>query len=122
MAKRVLDIGNCSPDHASITHMIESSFGAQVDKADGFDDALPQIQQNDYDLVLVNRLLDRDGSSGLEVLKQVHEQTGGPVMLITNFPEHQETAVAAGAVPGFGKNSIGQPDTIQLLATYLQSD
>jgi len=120
MTKRVLDIGNCGPDHHSITEMIESNYDAVVDQANAFEDAETQLKQNNYDLVVVNRLLDMDGSSGMDVIRRVLEHDQNlKVMLITNFPEHQEVAVAGGAVPGFGKNSVGNQETINLLGQYL---
>lgn len=120
MGKRVLDIGNCGPDHASITDMIQTHFGAEVDAADGTSDALPLLEKNSYDLVLVNRLMDRDGSPGMDVIAKVLEgHPELPTMLITNFEEHQQAAVAAGTVPGFGKRAIGAPETIETLAKYL---
>ena len=120
MAKRILDIGNCSLDHGAITHMIRTNFDAEVDQANAAADALPMIQKNDYDLVMVNRILDMDGSCGMEVIVEVQKQNSNlPVMLITNFAEHQDAAVAAGAVRGFGKNAVGSPQAIELLAAYL---
>lgn len=120
MSKRVLDIGNCGLDHHAITSMIQTHFGADVDQANAAADALPMLDQTEYDLVVVNRLLDLDGSPGMDVVAQVRERHPKlPVMLITNFADHQNAAVAAGAVPGFGKNAIGRPETIELLSTYL---
>ena len=120
MAKRVLDIGNCGPDHGAIEHMIRTHFDAHVDAAHTAADALPLLARHPYDLVLVNRLLDIDGSPGMDVIALVQqEHVEVPVMLITNFEDYQQAAVAAGAVPGFGKNSIDNAETIELLATYL---
>ena len=47
--------------------------------------------------------------------------TAVPVMLITNYPEHQDAAVAAGAVRGFGKLEFDRPETKQILAALLAS-
>ena len=120
MAKRALDIGNCGPDHGAIANMIRTNFGAEADHANAADDAWPLLEKNDYDLVMVNRHLDLDGSSGMHVIGQVQEKYANlPMMLITNFAEHQDAAVAAGAVRGFGKNTIGSAATIELLSNYL---
>lgn len=121
MTKRVLDIGNCGLDHGSIEHMIQTNYDAEVDAARAASDALSLLGQQAYDLVLINRLLDIDGSPGMDVLSLVREQNADvPVMLITNFPEYQQAAIDAGAVPGFGKSSIGTAETIELLSTYLK--
>lgn len=120
MTKRVLDIGNCGPDHHSLTMMVSNNFGATVDQAHQADDALALLAQNQYALVVVNRLLDRDGSSGMDVITQVQEAHSDlPVMLVTNYEEHQKAAVAAGCEPGYGKNDLFNPATVDLLGKYL---
>jgi hypothetical protein len=40
-------------------------------------------------------------------------------MLITNYADHQDAAVAAGAHRGFGKKELGLPVTHQRLAAIL---
>ena len=60
MAKRVLDVGNCVPDHAAIRTMLERTFGAEVLQTDGPDDTLALLCREPVDLVLVNRKLDQD--------------------------------------------------------------
>ena len=42
-----------------------------------------------------------------------------PVMLVTNYEEHQQTAVEAGCVHGFGKLSLDEPETREKLMPYL---
>ena len=42
-------------------------------------------------------------------------------MIITNFAEHEAAAIAAGAVPGFGKKSLYDDITRSRLANYLAS-
>ncbi len=120
--KRVLDVGNCGADQAAIRELIESNFAAQVDRADQAADALRSLESAKYALVLVNRRLDCDDSDGMEVIRQIKcrpDFAGVPVMMITNFPEHQEAAQAAGAVEGFGKRSLDTEETLQRLRAYL---
>lgn len=122
MPKRVLDIGNCLPDHRAIVMMITSNFDAQVVAADHWQDAQQQLREQTFDLVLVNRKLDVDYSDGIEVIRQLKADENlqaVPVMMITNFPEHQQQAVQAGAVEGFGKQSLRDPATRERLAAYL---
>jgi two-component system chemotaxis response regulator CheY len=122
MPRRVLDIGNCDPDHAAICRLIEGNFDAQVDRAHQWDDALALLQTREYALVLVNRKLDVDYSDGLEIIKKLKADTklsSVPVMLITNYPEHQQAAVAAGALAGFGKLELDKPQTREKLAPHL---
>ena len=120
--KRVLDVGNCGADQAAIRELIESNFAARVDRADQATDALQSLEAAKYALVLVNRRLDCDDSDGMEVIRQIKcrpDFSGLPVMMITNFPEHQEAAQAAGAVAGFGKRSLDTEETLQQLRAYL---
>lgn len=121
MAKRVLDIGNCGADHHSLTKLVTSNFDATVDHANQAVDALSVLEQHDFSLAVVNRLLDCDGSSGMDVVRQVKvKHPNLPVMLVTNFEEHQTTAVAAGCEPGYGKNDLFSEATIELLSNYLR--
>lgn len=122
--KRVLDIGNCQPDHGAIRRMLEEQFEAEVAQAHGWNDAAQQLQQQPVHLVLVNRLLDRDGREGLEIIRKIKGDErfrGIPVMLVTNYEEHQQRAVEAGALPGFGKRAIGDPATVEKLRPLLDS-
>src|SRR5437762_1058200 len=125
MAKRVLDVGNCVPDHAAIRGMLESQFHADVVQADGPDDALAALRKVPFDLVLVNRKLDQDYSDGLDVIKRIKADArleSIPCMLITNYPDQQQAAIAAGAEYGFGKKELYDPNTQERLAKFLALD
>ncbi len=41
-------------------------------------------------------------------------------MLLSNFPQYQEAAVAAGAEPGFGKAELDRPETLERLRRFLE--
>jgi len=123
--KRVLDVGNCVPDHAAIRGMLESQFHADVVQADGLDDALAALRKEPFYLVLVNRKLDQDYSDGLDVIKRIKADAklkSIPCMLLTNYPDQQQTAVAAGDEYGFGKKSLYDKETHERLAQFLTSD
>lgn len=122
MPKKVLDVGNCGPDHSAIRGLIERNFDADVTQAHGLEDTMELMQQSTFDLVLVNRKLDQDYSDGLRIIEEIKLDDGlrtVPVMLITNFEEHQELARKAGAETGFGKLSLDNPATIDHLAQWL---
>lgn len=122
MPKQVLDVGQCVPDHAAIRRMLERNFEARVVQTHEMEDTLEQLRAGRFDLVLVNRKLDADYSDGLEIVKAIKgdaKLAAVPVMLVTNFPEHQELAVTAGALPGFGKNSLGSTETLERLKNVL---
>lgn len=121
MVKRVLDVGNCSADHAAIRHLVENAFDATVSRAHGAHDALAALHAERFDLVLVNRLLDR-GGEGIQVVTSIKNDPSladVPVMLITNYEEHQRGAVAAGAEYGFGKSELQAESTRERLAKFL---
>lgn len=120
--KLILDVGNCGPDHASLKAMIQGTFDARVISAQSAHETIALLDREDIDLVLVNRKLDRDYSDGLDIIKRIKsDATHGdtPVMMITNFEEHQTLAIAAGAERGFGKLQVHSPETQQLLAAFL---
>jgi CheY-like chemotaxis protein len=125
MSKRVLDVGNCVPDHAAIRGMLEHSFRIEVVQSHGSDDTLERLRQEDFALVLVNRKLDQDYSDGLEIIRQIKADerlSHVPCMLVTNYPDQQEQAVAAGAVYGFGKKELRSHATRDKLAKFLTPD
>jgi two-component system chemotaxis response regulator CheY len=119
---RVLDVGNCVPDHAAIRGMLERQFQAVVVQAHGPEDTLELLRREPFDLVLVNRKLDQDYSDGLEIIKRIKADGAlkhVPCMLVTNYDDQQQAAIAAGAEPGFGKKSLHAPETKTRLAKYL---
>jgi two-component system chemotaxis response regulator CheY len=120
--KRVLDIGQCGADHGAIRRLVEGNFEARVVQAHDAREALAELRAGQFDLVLVNRRLDLDGSDGLEIVKAIKGEeaiAATPVMLVTNYAEYQEAAVAAGAEPGFGKAQLHEPGTVKVLAVIL---
>jgi CheY-like chemotaxis protein len=120
--KRVLDVGQCGPDHASIRRYLTNHFDVDIVQTHGLSDTLAELRAGHFDLVLVNRKLDADYSDGIEILREIKsaaEIAHVPVMLITNYPDHQDAAVAAGAHRGFGKLEFDDPATKEKLAAVL---
>ena len=114
MKKRILDVGNCQPDHAAIIRLLTGRFDCEIVQTHGAPDALAALRAGKFDLVLVNRKLDQDYSDGIEVIRQIKADANGaavPVMLITNYAEHQDAAEAIGALRGFGKLEYDKPET-----------
>jgi CheY-like chemotaxis protein len=123
MSKRVLDVGQCGFDHGGIRRLIEGQFRAEVAQAHHVADALARLKNERFDLVLVNRKLDADHSDGMAVLRAIKDDetlASTPVMLVSNFPEAQQAAVAAGAEPGFGKSELAGPATVEKLRPFLE--
>lgn len=122
MSARVLDVGQCDPDHASIRGMLETHFDAAVDRAHRLSDALAKLGAQRYDLVLVNRLLDQDQSPGMDLIASMQADDAlksTPIMLVSNFDDAQTEAVAAGALRGFGKRAIQADETLASLSEIL---
>jgi DNA-binding NarL/FixJ family response regulator len=58
--------------------------------------------------------------SGVQALRKVKEQHPDlKVMLVSDYPEAQQEAVQAGAIPGFGKADIGSPKVEQTICQAL---
>lgn len=120
----VLDVGNCDPDHGRIRQMLERHFAVTVDRVMFVPEALAALATRSYALVLVNRLIFADGSDGLALIEAMQADPrlrDTPVMMVSNFADAQARAVAAGAVPGFGKATLDAPQTLELLGRYLPS-
>ncbi|MEK6258037.1 MAG: hypothetical protein AABP62_05405 [Planctomycetota bacterium] len=121
--KHVLSVGQCGFDHGSISRFLESHFEVEVTAAATAARAIGLLRKQPFDLVLVNRLFDADGSEGLGFVKALKADAAlatKPVMLVTNFPEYDKQAVALGAVSGFGKSDVGSPDVVRRLEPFLK--
>lgn len=122
MTKSVLAIGNCSYDHGNLSAAILKHFDAEVRAVSDAGEALGVLADGSFDLVLVNRVLEDDRSSGIDLIRQIKSDTQfghTAVMLVSNFPDAQAQAVEAGAVPGFGKKALDSPETIAKLRAHL---
>jgi CheY-like chemotaxis protein len=92
-----------------------------VSMADDDRELLREIEQG-ADLVLLNRVLDygfeqTDGASLIAELRAQYPDL--KMMLVSNYPEAQAEAVAAGALPGFGKRELGSERVTKLLREAL---
>lgn len=120
MPKKVLAVGNCSFDHANLSGMISSHFAAEVAPAGTADEALEMLRGDRFDLVLVNRVL--SGGTGIDLIQRIKADdrlAEIPVMMLSNYPESQADAEAAGAAPGFGKAQLADPKTLDKLRPFL---
>lgn len=123
MPKRLLDVGQCSPDHSTITRYVRDQFGdVEIVQTHRLDDTLAALRDGQFDLVLVNRKLDIDYSDGLAIIQAIKSDPAladVPVMMVTNYPEHQNEAVAVGATYGFGKLEYDKSETAEKLRPFL---
>jgi CheY-like chemotaxis protein len=123
--KIAVDVGQCNPDHAAIRTVLQS-LGVRVLRAHDASEAREYISNNVICLVLVNRILDRDRSSGIELIEDIVAERArrgdanpAHVLLVSNYPEYQEKAMKVGAVKGFGKQLLGSKETLELLSALL---
>jgi CheY-like chemotaxis protein len=120
--RRVLEIGNCDYDHKNISSMLKEHFQVEVFRAHQGEEALEELARQPYDLVLVNRVFEDDGADGVAFIRELkqHPQLGPTaVMLVSNYPEYQQEAVGAGALPGFGKQALHDSTTLAQLKQAL---
>ncbi len=120
--QRVVSVGQCAADHYVLSRFIKQHFGAAVVEVEQADQVSAAVRAGACALVLVNRRLDADGSDGMEIIRSLkgNPQTAAiPVMLVSNYDDAQQQAVAAGAEPGFGKSEYGQATTAERLARFL---
>ncbi len=125
MTRRVLDVGQCNPDHAAISRSLNEHFDVEIVRVHGESDRIGVLQSGDFDLVRINQKLDRDYNEVLSILETIKSDSAMShvaVMLVSSFPEAQESAMAAGAVCGVGKAEVGNPDVVQRLGAILGFD
>src|SRR3982750_4329426 len=121
-SKRILDVGQCNIDGPRIGRFLTNEFHCTVDRAHSKDQALAMTATTPYDLVLVNRLLNRDGSPGTDVIAALHAAHPTlPLMLVSDFPEAQEQATQLGALQGFGKADLESEETEERLRAVLNT-
>jgi hypothetical protein len=121
-APRVLNVGQCGFDHHTIATYLSRQFGAEAERADTLGEAREALGRGRFDLVLVNRILDADESSGLDLIRALRDDgdlEGVPVMLVSNYPDAQQAAIDLGAKPGFGKQDLESARTQDRLRTLL---
>lgn len=123
MAKhRVLDVGNCDPDHSSIRNLLHRHFDVDVHRVMFVHEAVDRLQRETFELVLVNRLIFADSSDGTELIRTIRRDpqlAQTRIMLVSNFKDAQARAVAEGALPGFGKAELNEAATHERLARHL---
>jgi DNA-binding NarL/FixJ family response regulator len=120
--KMVVLVGHCGPDNSYLKMAVTSAEKvAQVYPAD--DEAeLKHALEEGVDLVLFNRELGWgfEETTGVEIIRKLKAtHPAVKMILVSNYPEAQAAAVAAGALPGFGKRDIGSPKVKQLLRDAL---
>lgn len=120
-AKRVLSVGQCGLDQGGISRTFRQAFGAEVAGVATQAQALDLLGKETFALVLVNRVFDADGDSGVDLIRRLkadEARRAMPVMLVSNYADAQKEAIEAGAEPGFGKSSLGRPEMLERVRAF----
>jgi DNA-binding NarL/FixJ family response regulator len=118
---RLLDVGQCGVDGPRMTQLFQRELDAVVERADDLTETREKLADAAFDLILVNRVLAADGSSGLDVIDAlINDGCEAPVMLVSDRDDAQEEAIAHGAIRGFGKSKLWDPDTVELICKAAQ--
>ncbi|MBB6429056.1 hypothetical protein [Algisphaera agarilytica] len=110
-------VGHCGFDSSSLTRLAKSALPDAKIVAVNSQSALDEVAHA-QSLLLINRVLDGrfDAGSSLAMIQQLAQRDDSPaMMLVSNYPDAQAEAEAAGALPGFGKSDLGKPETAQRL-------
>lgn len=120
MSGIVLGVGHCEHDSGRIRKVVEE-FGCSFEVVPDKEAALEAMKDSLYILLLPNRLIGSDENAGLDIIKAVVTDTeiDVPVMLISAIESAQQAAVAAGALPGFGKNQLETGEAASVLSKVL---
>ncbi len=122
MDSHVLSVGQCSADDYRLGRALSVQANAHLARAASAAEALRLVETHSYDLVLVNRIFDGDGESGVEFIRELKKSAASPcVMLVSDYADAQADAVAAGALRGFGKSNLESAEVGQLLREALHS-
>lgn len=122
--QNILIVGQCNYDFQQISSTISQTYDVEIHRADLLDDAIQSALEQSYALILINRIIDRDQSEGMAIVHELKSDPRTdriPVMIISNYQDAQDVAVAAGASPGFGKGALDTPRTFELLSEFLAS-
>jgi DNA-binding NarL/FixJ family response regulator len=122
MPIKILDVGQCGFDGPRMSRLLREKLDATVDCAATEEDATRRLAAGKYNLVLVNRVLAADGASGVELIHTlITSGCATPLMLVSDHTDAQDIAVAHGAVRGFGKAVLAQPETFELIRNAAHS-
>lgn len=124
----VVSVGQCGFDNGQMRDLIRSlDPSLEMRVADDFEETLDQLAsaQGRIRLVLVNRVLDVDGSSGIDLIRKIRasaDRFGNiPLMLVSDREPAQAQAIAEGALPGFGKSALRSAQTRDRVRQAIES-
>src|SRR4051812_7358269 len=112
----ILNIGQCNVDGPRMKQLFASKLKANVLEADDAAQAQQILANEDVDIVLVNRELAFSDENGIDVIEQLRRDgLEAPIMLVSDHEDAQKEAVQKGAMRGFGKAKLNDPETLELI-------
>ena len=122
MSKKIALVGHCGPDSSFLRMAISSADRSATILAADDSSELNKVLAGGVDLLLLNREMpygfeDAGGVGLIRKLRSKHPAV--KMMLVSNYPEAQAAAIAAGAVPGFGKREIGTKRVAEVIREAL---
>ena len=124
----VISVGQCGYDNSRIRTLIRSiDSTVEIKETDSHQETMEVLASlGEAALVLVNRVFDMDGASGMEFISQLKSKESEfaaiPVMLVSNYEKSQAEAIANGAIPGFGKSELQSVETRQKIESVLNQN
>lgn len=101
-------VGHCMPDQFMLKSAVKRAVdGAVIEVVNDHGSLAAHLHSQA--VLLVNRVLDGvfDTRCGIELIGRVVNGAESPVcLLISNYDDAQQQAIAAGARPGFGKSAL----------------
>ena len=120
--RTVVLVGHCGPDSSFLRMAVTGAVpGTKVLMADS-DAELDRALEAGADLLLLNRVLDFgfEESRGVALMGRIRQRRPQQrMMMVSNYPDVQQEAEAAGALPGFGKREIGSAKVRERIAAAL---
>ncbi len=122
MSKKIALVGHCGPDSSYLRMTLAKAERGVVVLAADDNQELAALLGQGIDLLLMNRQLDYgfDENEGVALIRKLRAtHPGVKTMLVSNYPEAQAAAIAAGALPGFGKREMSSPRVGELIRDAL---
>ena len=121
----VISVGQCGYDNSRIRSLIRSiDSTVEIKETDSHQETMEVLASlGEAALVLVNRVFDMDGASGMDLISQLKSKESEfaaiPVMLVSNYEKSQAEAIANGAISGFGKSELQSVETRRKIESVL---
>ncbi len=124
----VLLVGHCGFDSGGLERAVQSA--APDARVEGVNSRKAlEAKLGEASLLLINRKLDGsfgvpmgEHGDGVELVRELTTNESAPAcIVISNFPEAQQAAEEAGALPGFGKKDVRAESAAQSIREALKS-